>query len=69
MNVAYFATFKFAHLLKKHFETPQFPAKLRSLPRLLGPSCQMSLLEILDQALIFRDLFWASLSSATLDFK
>jgi hypothetical protein len=34
-----------------------------------GLSCQISLLKTLHQSLILRDQLWASLSSATLDFK
>jgi hypothetical protein len=37
--------------------------------RLWGLSCQVSLLQTIHQSLIFCDQLWASLSSATLDFK
>jgi hypothetical protein len=40
---------------------------LAQLQLLRGPSCQMPLLQITHQSLIFRDQLWAS-SFATLDF-
>jgi hypothetical protein len=42
---------------------------LAKFHRLWGLSCQISLLKTIHQSHIFRDQLWASLSSATLDFK